>query len=468
MGKRKGVEYNVYSLCGDWRDGQGSKYFVDVGKEGKLNVCTIRPNGRTIKTSNLIRLDDQTGWIVWGRSNVKSLFWLEELSESSLTWAREGKKSFIWERCKSWDCDDEAKHKLELRQARSDVASSRAPVHKAAHQVRVHVHEHVLSELENSDDHKNEYALASVRGTWTDSKKCTYSIDAARDGCCNVLITRRGGNTIQYRKYISLDKKSGWIVYGRAEPKYWLVDIGPTYLEWDCDTSKPFKWWREHQDRHESVQEKQDEHDDMITSEMDECSTFGPPDPKESEQDQNYDVISSEADQSCAIAALDKMESEQGEQDDVVTSKVDETCTTAPLSTEESSTDTCDQVDEVRREPTPLARNNSACFKRKPRVRKTTEDCALAEERLLEALRQGGADVLPTVPCGDRQSSTVACFTLGLRPTELAPACAGVAEPAVQSSLRCTIGDFAPFLEKPYFATERMYDSLPWIACPWP
>jgi len=96
-------ETKLLSLCGSWEDTNGSTYSLISNCKGSIDVTTVRPSGKTMFTSSLIRAEAFNGVdeILFGAGRSSSCYVLSEYSGSSLLWKRKGAKSFDWKRVDS-------------------------------------------------------------------------------------------------------------------------------------------------------------------------------------------------------------------------------------------------------------------------------------------------------------------------------------------------------------------------------
>ena len=91
------VRFCLESLVGSWHDTQGSTYEVSIERSA-VTIRTTRPDGKVLFSPGLVRMNSQSGRIVWGRSGPTKEYWLTKLNSRSLKWESQHAKSFTWYR----------------------------------------------------------------------------------------------------------------------------------------------------------------------------------------------------------------------------------------------------------------------------------------------------------------------------------------------------------------------------------
>jgi len=93
------LESLVPALVGKWRDttANASTYEVSVDHDSKVTIRTTRHNGTVLVTRGLVRVDYNSGHIVWGRPPGRQ-YWLSELDSRSLKWEHQCLAAFVWHR----------------------------------------------------------------------------------------------------------------------------------------------------------------------------------------------------------------------------------------------------------------------------------------------------------------------------------------------------------------------------------
>mmetsp|Transcript_100824 Transcript_100824/g.256517 ORF Transcript_100824/g.256517 Transcript_100824/m.256517 type:complete len:530 (+) Transcript_100824:86-1675(+) len=134
------VEYSLKSLRGKWKDTKGSTYDVDVEADKTVVIKTTRPTGKVISTRGLVRLDEKTNWIIWGRSGPRTEYWLSKLDPRSLVWDRDGSAAFEWLRIGEAPGKSETENEPEEEAAsenfRQDMTLARAKLRQQFKQKR--------------------------------------------------------------------------------------------------------------------------------------------------------------------------------------------------------------------------------------------------------------------------------------------------------------------------------------------
>ena len=67
--------------------------FVD--DDSKVTVRTVRSDGKVLVTPYLVRMDSESGWIMWG---CEKPHWLSKLDSRSLKWERRHSTAWVWSR----------------------------------------------------------------------------------------------------------------------------------------------------------------------------------------------------------------------------------------------------------------------------------------------------------------------------------------------------------------------------------